>query len=329
MPRNAPRRRTRRFVASVAAAVAVTSLTGGAASAAPLPTDAPAPGISKAMANGVNVRLLGTDQLIPTVQANNDGTIHPFATNPANAIVADLPDAISVGVVGQVTYAYPRDTTFHPAAHPNNLLVSAACSGLIAENSLIEIGNTGDCSSTTSPSDGIRLDLGGIGLRAGAAYSSCTVDNQGYWTGDSTLASVRLVTPAIPPFIPEVTLFEVPIDPDRNFGIDLGIAQVMMNKATIIGGAQDGNLITDSNLPLPADADGVMVEALDVTVGGALGVETGFRVGQSVCYKSIAAAPPQIPLVPKQGVPVAASTAAGLLGLAALGYRRRATAATR
>lgn len=317
-------RRSRRVVASLAAALAVSSLVASAAGAAPGPEDAPGPGISKAMANGLNVRVLGTDQLVPDVSASNDGTYWPFVTNPANAIVEDLPSPIAAGVIGQKTWAFPSPSDYHPVAHPTNYLVSAACSGLIAENSMIEILDTGDCAATTQPSDGIRIDLGGIGLRGGAAYSSCAVDNQGYWTADATLAQVRLVTPAIPPLIPEVTLLNVPLDPSRNFGIDLGVAQVKMNKTTIVGGAQNGQEITDSSLPLPADATGIMVEALDVTVGGALGVETGFRIGQSVCFKQPAAiVAPEDPVIPAEGLPIAAGTVVGLAGLGFVGTRSR------
>jgi hypothetical protein len=317
-------RRSRRVVASLAAAAAVVGLVGTSASAAPDPWDAPPPGVSRAMANGLNVRLLGSDQLVPDSIASNDGTYWPYITSTENAITQDLPDAISVGIVGQKAWAFPTPSAYHLPDRPLNSLVSAACSGLIAENSMIEIQDTGDCAATTAPSDGIRLDLGGIGLRGGAAYSWCAVDSAGYWRADSTFAQVRLVTPAIPPLIPEVTLLDVPVDPARNFGLDLGIAQVKMNKTTIVGGAQDGNEITDSSLPLPADATGIMVEALDVTVGGALGVETGFRIGQSVCYKSPAAlVAPEDPVVPAEGAPVAAATLVGMAGLGFVGSRRR------
>lgn len=305
--------RTRRVGTAVLMGVVLSVL-----AASPVLADAPPTGSSRAQANGLAPYLLGGNILIPPATATNDGTIHPYETNGAGAIFEGLPSFLAAGVVGQLATAYPQDTT--ELSSQGQPLVSAACAGVISSSSAIQIGSTGQCDADNGPQDGIRIDLGlsglaSIGLRGGALYSSCTIDQAGNWTASAHGINLRFVSTTLGI---ETTLFPIDISTPPNTGLDLSfVGQALLNNVIVIGGSQDGQWISAQD-PIPEDADGIQTNALVLTVLG-----TGFRLGQSTCYKSIAG--PAGPMIPAEGVPYALAT----LALAAGGFviwRQRAVA---
>jgi len=318
-----PRPRLRRIGASLAAAIATTALVGSAAGAAPGPGDYPPAGSSKAMANGFGIRLLGGDVLMPNVEAVNDGSVVPYAANTTNPTLPPMPVQLTAGVIGARTQAYPNPSDAHPAAHPSNWLVSAACGGLVSQNGLVQIGADGNCTSTDNTNDGVVVDLAALKVKAGAIYSSCTVDDQGYWTGTSSLANAGIYTPGALG-LPDVKVLDLTANPAPNTGLTVPLlANVMLNQVRIVGGSLDGQPISSNSAPLPADAVGINVKALDVSL---LGESTGLSVGETTCFKQHATPLDEIPVVPSRGLPIAAATAIGLLGLGYVGLRRRIAA---
>jgi hypothetical protein len=309
-----PRSTTRRLLAALGCSALAVAVLASPASAA-----APPAGSSRASANGVAPYLLGGNVLIPDATATNDGTIQPYAIAGAGAIASGLPSFIAAGVVGQRALAYPSNTT--ALSTQGAPLVSAACAGLVSSSSALSIGSTGAC-DTGGAQDGIRIELGvsslaSIGLRAGALYSSCTIDQDGQWTASAHGVNARIVSTLAGI---TTTLFPIDLSTPPNTGIGLGfVGQILSNNVIVVGGSQDGEWI-GAGTPLPADADGIQTSAF---VGTLLG--TGFRIGQSTCYRSIAADDPNIPVVPAEGAPYAAATVVVMAAGAEIVRRRRPT----
>ena len=305
-------RRAGRFSALCLAGLAVSLVAANPAWGA-----APPAGSSRASANGIAPYLLGGSVLIPAATATNDGTVRPFITAGAGALGGGLPSFIAAGVVGQLATAYPSETT--ELSSQGSPLVSTACSGLISSSSALQIGSTGVCDPGTAQ-DGIRIDLGvsgvaSIGLRAGALYSSCSIDQAGHWTASAHGINARVVTTTLGL---TTTLFPIDLSTPPNTGIDLGfVGQILSNNVIVVGGSQDGKWLA-AGAALPADADGIQTSAL---VGTLLG--TGLRIGQSTSYRSIAAADPSYPIIPAKGAPVAAATLVALASGVGVSRRRR------
>lgn len=240
---------------------------------------------STASASAVNLSLFGTPIPGPAT-VSNDGSqpvqtagfpIGAIALLPANPIV-------SAGALGQLAVANPDGS-------------SAACAGLISPSSALAIAPTGTCSSGDSTT-GILLNLGALQLTAGALSAQCTADSAGNVQGSAQLAGARIVTPAIPPFIPAVTLVDLPLNPAPNTGIVTGVLNLVLNKQTT---NPDGS---------------ITVTALEIT-----GVGTGIQIGTVTCGPNVAVIDgPLVPGLPAEGTAIAAGAVAVAAG--AIGARR-------
>ena len=138
---------------------------------------------------------------------------------------------------------------------------------------------------------GITLNLGVVQLKAGALSAQCTADSAGNVQGSAQLASAKIVTPGVPPFIPEITLLNLPLNPPPNFGIVSGVLNLVLNKQVI-------------------NADGsITVTALEIT-----GIGTGIEIGKVTCGPNLVVVDgPLVPGLPVEGTAVAA----GVLAIAA------------
>ncbi len=330
-----PRRARRRALALAAAGLALSLL-----AAAPAGAVAPQPGYSGADAGGLVPQLFGGPFIFPPAEARNTGETYPYIRAGNGAIspgdLPDFPGDFGVGLLGQLAIAYP--STENPPTNPGyvlprsefgNPLVSAACAGLIDANGTLEIGDTGECTMNSPQGNGIVLDLGAMALKAGGLNASCTVDQNGYWESAASFVNARIVTPSVIPGLPDATLFEIPLNPTRNFGPNLGVAKIVFHEVVMIGErGPNGNLtalgeavdgeIPPFGAPLPEGAAGIEVNA-----GNASVLNTGFKFGNAVCYKSVAAEHPDGPVIPAEGAPVAALTAVALIGGGVLHVRRR------
>lgn len=233
---------------------------------------------STASASAVNLSLLGVP-IPPPATASNDGTqptqtagfpIGGISLLPSNPIV-------SAGALGQLAVANPDGS-------------SAACAGLVSPSSALAIAPNGTCDAGNNTT-GITLNLGVVQLKAGALSAQCTADSAGNVQGSAQLASAKIVTPGVPPFIPEITLLNLPLNPPPNFGIVSGVLNLVLNKQVI-------------------NADGsITVTALEIT-----GIGTGIEIGKVTCGPNLVVVDgPLVPGLPVEGTAVAA----GVLAIAA------------
>jgi hypothetical protein len=240
---------------------------------------------STASASAVNLSLLGTPIPAPAT-ASNDGTqpVQTAGFPTGNISLLPANPIVSAGALGQLAVANPDGS-------------SAACAGLVAPSSALAIAPTGTCDAGSSTT-GIQLNLGVVQLKAGALSAQCTADSSGNVQGSAQLASARIVTPGVPPFIPDITLVNLPLNPPPNTGIVSGVLNLVLNKQVI---NPDGS---------------ITITALEIT-----GIGTGIEIGKVSCGPNIQVADvPLVPGLPAGGTAIAAGAVAAIAGVA--GARR-------
>lgn len=293
--------RPRRSVRRVTAALGVTALfVAGAASPAAADT-------SQATAQAAEVDLIGLEVLdTGTASASNDGT-QPTqdvgsgtTSTPGGIELLTDQDLLVAGVLPQRAVARNDGT-------------SAACAGAVGPGGSIQIGDSLDCTADPgSTPGGVRLlggdIIGGVGelglISADAIYAECTADSDGTATGSATLVNAVLGGTLLGGILTGGT--PIAANPGPNTVVNILGIEITLNKQTSTGPGQIEVTALEADLDL---------------LGLGLGLVT---IGKVTCGPNTVTAP--IPVVPADGLPLAAGIVAMVLaGSAWVVYRRHRT----
>lgn len=181
------------------------------------------------------------------------------------------------------------------SAVANNDGTSAACAGLLGSGGTISIGTNPPCVASTPGSGGVTLLDGAI--VADAIIARCSADAGPPPTATGSVDIINLRTGGPVP----VPLFNGPAAPNTGLTIP-GVATLIFNKQ-----------------PVPQAPGQFTTTALELTV---LGDAVTLAIGTVTCGPNVDV--PIIPVIPANGLPVAAATVAVVgAGAAAVAVRRR------
>lgn len=285
--------RPRKSVRSLAAALGVTALYVFAA-ATPAAADT-----STASAQAAEVDVLSLDVV-------NTGTATATNSGPPQPRV-DAGSSQPVGVLGGQTLLVAGLLVQRAVADPDG--TSAACAGAVGPNGTIQIGQSDDCIVTTSPG-GVKL-LGAVPilgiatgalLSADAIYATCNASSTGPTTGSATVLNGVLGGSLLGGILTGGTPIAVNPGPNTVLNV-LGIAITLNKQVTLPNGALE-------------------VTALDADLSP-LGLDLGqVTIGKVTCGPN--AVTPVIPVVPADGLPLAAGIVMlAMAGSAVVVIRRR------
>lgn len=224
---------------------------------------------SKATANAAILNLLNSKLLSSgTFSASNDGSGQTTSgdSKPALSLLG-MQTTISVGVLVQKAEAFKDGS-------------SVACSGLVGNGAVVQIGPDGSCATTGSaPSGGVTINLPGIAvIKADSIMEQANAKSDGTVTAKGTVLNGT------------VQLFNgktmtIGMSPAAGDGINLAdLGKVVLNKQTKM---PDGSI----------KASAFVISLIGDPVADA-------AVGTVTAGPNAAAAP--VPIVPLAGIPIAA-----------------------
>jgi hypothetical protein len=223
---------------------------------------------SKATANAAILNLLNSKLLSSgTFSASNDGSGQTTSGNAKPALsLLGMQTTISVGVLVQKAEAFKDGS-------------SVACSGLVGNGAIVQIGPDGNCSTSDLPSGGVTINLPGIAvIKADAIMEQASAKSDGTVTAKGTVLNGTIV-------LFNGKTMTIGMSPAAGDGINLAdLGKVVLNKQTKM---PDGSI----------KASAFVISLIGDPVADA-------AIGTVTAGPNAAAAP--VPIVPLAGIPIAA-----------------------